>query len=198
MSVFRSLFVATCPGDIIQFHRTGCIRWYLSIAVLLQVCLGCTPYYSSVDRDELPLKPLPSMGGAGDIGLAGRQGASLQLTVEGREQLRSGRLDEAISKFQKAISLSSSNPYAYYFFGEARYLKQEYEQSLSLLERAEQYSVDDPVWLARVHVLRGKNYEALSHYEEAKDNYQEALDNDPYNPEAKEGIHRLQEDPGQE
>lgn len=96
-----------------------------------------------------------------------------------------------MSKLQKAISLSASNAYAYYYFGEVRYQKQEYHQSLPLLERAELFFRSDPVWLSRVYVLRGKNYEALSRYEEAKAEYQRALAQDPHNPEAQAGVERL-------
>ena len=168
-------------------------RLYLSLVILLLPWMGCVPSQQAVAPEDLPLKPFTGTGQASTSDQDGRQAASLQLTQEGREYLRSGRLDEAMSKFQKAISLSSSNPYAYYYLGEARYRKQEYQQSLPLLDRAELFLLRDSVWLSRVHVLRGKNYEALSRFDEAKGQYQQALAEDPHNPEALEGIQRLQE-----
>ncbi|MCI0526189.1 MAG: tetratricopeptide repeat protein [Nitrospira sp.] len=150
----------------------------------------------SINSDELPLKPVSGPDPQSDLEQSGRQAASFKLTEEGRDYLRSGRLDEARSKFEKAISLSSSNPYAYFYLGEVRYLKQEYKKSLPLLERAELFLLRDTVWLSRVHVLRGKNYEGLSLFDEARDQYQQALAEDPNNPEAQEGIQRLQNSGG--
>ena len=167
------------------------VKLCLFMVVSFLLSMGCTPPQRSVTPEELPLKPLLGTAQPADPGQAGLQAASLQLTEEGREHLRSGRLDEAMSTFQKAISLSSSNPYAYYYLGETRYLRQEYQQSLPLLERAELFLLADPIWLSKVHVLRGKNYEALSRYEEAKGQYQQALAEDPRNPDAQEGIERL-------
>ena len=167
------------------------VKLCLFMVVSFLLSMGCTPPQRSVTPEELPLKPLLGTAQPADPGQAGLQAASLQLTEEGREHLRSGRLDEAMSTFQKAISLSSSNPYAYYYLGETRYLRQEYQQSLPLLERAELFLLADPIWLSKVHVLRGKNYEALSRYEEAKGQYQQALAEDPRNADAQEGIERL-------
>jgi tetratricopeptide (TPR) repeat protein len=172
------------------------IRLYTYLGALLLFVAGCVPAQRAVPPEELPLKPLPGEGQSASLEHEGQQAASLQLTQEGRDYLRSGRLEEAMSKFQKAISLSSSNPYAYYYLGEARYRRQEYHQSLPLLDKAELFFLRDPVWLSRVHVLRGKNYEALSRFEEAKDQYRQALAEDPNNPEAQQGIQRLQNPEG--
>ena len=169
---------------------------YLFVAVLSLLSMGCTPSQRIVTPEDLPLKPLLGTGQPADPGQVGQQAASLQLTEEGREYLRAGRLDEALSTFQKAISLSSSNPYAYYYLGQTRYLRQEFHQSLPLLERAELFLLADPIWLSKVHVLRGRSYEALSRYEEARGQYQQALAEDPRNPEAQEGIERLKNPPG--
>jgi len=167
-------------------------RLYPFAMVFLLLGSGCTPIHETVRLKDPPLKPLAGTEQSTDMAKRGREGASLQFTSEGREHLRSGRLEQAMSKFQKAISLSSANPYAYYYFGETRYLKEEHQQSLSLLERAELLLLSDPIWLSRVYVLRGKNYEALSRYEEAKGQFQQALAKDPNNVEAQESMDRLQ------
>ncbi len=176
--------------------KGGWCRLSSSLAMLLLLWAGCTPSQQSLNPDELPLKPVSGTGQQSDFEQSGLQTASFKLTEEGRDYLRSGRLDEARSKFEKAISLSSSNPYAYFYLGEVRYLKQEYQKSLPLLERAELFLLRDTVWLSRVHVLRGKNYEALSLFDEARGQYQQALAEDPNNPEAQEGIQRLQNSGG--
>ena len=113
------------------------------------------------------------------------------MTAEGYAFLRSERVGEAMAKFQKAIALSSTNAYAYYFFGEARFLRREYGQSLSLLDRAELMLPDDSLWLSRIYALRGQNAEALARYGEAVQAYRQALDRDPGNQEAQEGLNRL-------
>jgi tetratricopeptide (TPR) repeat protein len=179
-------------------HNYKKIRLYPCLAILLLLGTGCLPSQRAVPPEELPLKPLSDddTGQPASLEHEGQQAASLQLTQEGREYLRSGRLEEAMSKFQKAISLSISNPYAYYYLGEARYRRQEYHQSLPLLDKAELLFLRDSVWLSRVHALRGKNYEALSRFEEARGQYRQALAEDPNNPEAQEGIERLQNPEG--
>jgi tetratricopeptide (TPR) repeat protein len=171
------------------------IRLYLYSAFLFLFVAGCAPA-PRVSPEEIPLKLPAGPGQPASPEQEGRQAASLQLTQEGREYLHSSQLEEAMSKFQKAISLSSSNPYAYYYLAEARYRQQEYPQSLPLLDRAELFFLSNSVWLSKVHVLRGKNYEALSRFEEAKGQYQQALAEDSDNPEASEGIQRLQNPEG--
>ena len=175
-------------------HRKGIPNLYSFAGIVLAALMGCTaPQPPSALLDlpvDLPGPTLLDERGQ-DRQRDGRKDASLQLTAEGYAFLRSERFDEAMSKFQKAISLSSTNPFAYYFFGETRFLRQEYGQSLSLLERAEVLLRDDPVWLARVYVLRGKNDEALTRYEAAAQEYRQALAQDPANQEAQEGLKRL-------
>ncbi len=107
--------------------------------------------------------------------------------------MRMGRLDEALSKFQKAISLSSTNPYAYYYFAEVRYLRREFHQSIPLLDRAAILLSGEPAWTSRVHLLRGKNYESLFRFEEARAEYKLALHADPKNAEARDAVRRLRD-----
>jgi tetratricopeptide (TPR) repeat protein len=170
-----------------KFHsvRTG---WVLAVALALVP--GCIPSPGEPPSGEPPLPPITE--GTTDSSRTGQQEASLQLTDEGRQLLASGRLDEADSVFQKAISLYPNNPYAYYYLGQARYLKKDYSHSLAPLRQAELYLSDDSVWMARVYALRGQVNEALSQLDEARNQYQKALAFDPRNSEAREGLERVQ------
>ena len=161
--------------------------WFLAAVLLLSA--GCIPS-PEPPTGEPPLTPIT--GGTTDSSQTGQQEASLQLTDEGRQLLDEGRLDEAASVFQKAISLYPNNPYAYFYLAQSRYLKKDYARSLTPLRQAELYLSGDSVWLARVYTLRGQIDEALSQINDARDQYQKALSFDPRNSEAREGLERVQ------
>jgi len=160
---------------------------YLGLALLIALLSGCLSALSTTPDEELPLNPV-----AGSDRSVGREQASIELTDRGRQLLESGRWEESTSVFQKAISLLPSNPYPYYYLAKARYRQQEYPQALPLLGQAERFLGNDPIWLSRVYVLRGWIYEALSRFDDAKKQYQQALAKDPGNPVAQEGIERIQ------
>jgi TPR repeat/Tetratricopeptide repeat len=165
-------------------------RPWLAIAAALLLSAGCIGPPGEPASGEPPMNPIT--GRITDPGQTGQQEASLQLTEEGRELLTSGRLEEAASVFQKAISLYPNNPYAYYYLGQARYLKRDYVQSLTPLRQAELYLSGDPAWLARVYALRGQIFEARSQLDEARGQYQKALSLDSSNVDAREGLDRIQ------
>ncbi len=171
-----------------RWLRLGRPWWILAVALVLLP--GCIPPPGELSTGEPPLKPIT--GRTTDPSQTGQQEASLQLTDEGRRQLASGRLDEAVSIFQKAISLYPKNSYAYYYLAQARYLKKDYGRSLPPLGQAELFLSSDPSWLARVYALRGQIFEALVRLDEAKGQYQKALASDSGNPDAREGIERIQ------
>jgi len=163
-------------------------RYLCLVLLILAVGLlpGCLSSLSATPDEELPLKPV-----TGSDRSTGRQQASIELTDRGRQLLESGQWNESISVFQKAISLFPSNPYPYYYLAKTRYMQQEYPKALPLLGQAERLLGGDSIWLSRVYVLRGKTYEALSHFDEAKNQYRQALFKDPGNPDAQEGVERM-------
>ena len=163
--------------------------WWGITAVLVLVS-GCLQPLGEPPTGEPPLKPIT--GRMTDPSQTGQQEASLQLTDQGRQLLASGRWDEAGSVFQKAISLYPNNPYAYYYLAQARYAKRDYNQSLAPLRQAELYLSGDPAWLGRVYALRGQVYEALSQLDDSRNQYEKALAFDPRNPDAREGLERIQ------
>lgn len=149
---------------------------------------GCTlPPVS----DEDPLHPPTGSTREVDFAKTGQQLASLELTERGRQILSEGKIDQSISLFQKAISLDPRNPYAYYYFGQARFMKKEYEQILTPLDQARIYFLKERGWLSKVHTLRGKTFEALLRPDEARAEFKMAIKLDRRNFEAREGLKRL-------
>ena len=170
-------------------------NWFWTLVTVSLLALsGCVPYQPTPPGAEPLLEPIET-GLPSDPGRTGQQGASIQLTEQGRRQITSGRIDEAISTFQQAISLFPRNPYAYYYLGRAQYLRQEYQLSIVPLERAELFFLEDPIWLSRVYTLRGQTYEALSHFDEAGTQYRQALDFNRRNPDARNGLNRIKRRP---
>ena len=180
------------PKFTARAHGRAPLSWVIALSLCLS---GCTVFQPAGTPEEPPLTPLSGADRPMNPGQTGQQEASLQLTDQGRQHLASGRIEEAISLFQKAISLFPKNPYAYYYLAQARYLRQEYIQSLTPLGQAELFLSDDRIWLSRVYALRGRIDESLSRLEEARSQYQKALTSDPGNAEAREGLERLDHPP---
>ncbi len=173
---------------------------FLAAAFLLPLLLfslvvpGCAlppPVPSEDDR----LKPPAGAERKSAPAKTGQQMASLELTERGRRTLDEGRVDQALSLLQQALSLDPRNPYAYYYLGKARYIRKEYEGILTPLEQARVYFLKERVWLSRVHTLRGQTFEALNRREEALVEFQKAMEMDRRNPEAREGLNRARELP---
>ena len=120
-----------------------------------------------------------------------QRAASLRLTEEGKAYLQSGNLIKASEALEKAITIDTSNPYAYYYFARLRSEKGEYKQSLGLLSKAEILFKDNQFWLSNVYSLMGRNHESLFQYNNAKKRYEQALKLNEENIEVKEGIERL-------
>ncbi|MBI3354524.1 MAG: tetratricopeptide repeat protein, partial [Nitrospirae bacterium] len=92
---------------------------------------------------------------------------------------------------EKAITISPSNPYAYFFMALLRFERKEHKQSLGLLSKAEMLFKDNPFYLSNVYSLMGRNHESLFQYNDAKRSYEQALKLNSENIEAREGMERL-------
>ena len=167
------------------------VRLFLFFAAAVLILAGCLPSPTERPDGEPVLKPVTESGQPGDPGPSGQEGASIQLTDQGRRHLAAGQVDQAVSVLQKAISIFPKNPYAYYYLAQTRFLKKEYSQSLPPLEQAELLIPADRIWLSRIHSLRGQVYEGLSRFEEARSEYRRALSNDTRNSEALAGLGRI-------
>lgn len=153
--------------------------------------VGCT-LPAHPPSDDGPLRPPAGSSREADSAKTGQQLASLELTERGRDTLLSGQVDQAISLFQKALSLDPRNPYAYFYLGEARFIRKEYQETLTPLEQARVYFLKDRHWLSRVHTLRGRTFEALLQPDDADVEFRKALDLDRGNSEARDGLNRLE------
>ena len=123
--------------------------------------------------------------------ISGKKEASFSLTARAKDQINRGNLDKAISILQNAIALFPSNPYAYYYLAKVRYLQGDYLKTLPPLGKAELYFEKEVLWLSWVYDLRGKSYEALFQPDEAREQYELSLSNNPGNMDAREGMMRL-------
>ena len=182
-------------NSIIAHSPAGYVRLLLfAMGLLIAVVLlpvGCTHFQSALILEEPPLRSLSVSNRMQQADLAGQQNASIELTDQGLSYLSEWQLNEAISLFEKAIALHPSNPYAYYYLAKARYIRKEYPQTLPLLGKAELYLQGDSSWLSWVHALRGKTYEDLFRFDEAREQYRQSLSKDSRNAEAKDGLARL-------
>ena len=124
------------------------------------------------DRYELP--PLADIASA-----LSRRRASVKLVQQGQDLLRTKNYKAALSQFERAIGVDATNPYSHYFVARAHYFLDNYRQSLSFLDVAEQKLAADGRWLAEIHVLRARNATALGFHGQADINYIRALALDP-------------------
>ena len=152
---------------------------------------GCAPFQQETSPPPLSFpSPSPPSSGeeGGDKTESPRRMASLHLTEKGKNELDHGDLKKAMDRFEKAIGLDARNSAAYYFFAEARFKQKAYDQSLTLLDRAEQLLNRQPDWLVKVYLLQGSNWEALGNKAEAVKKYQKVLAIDPSQPKALEHL----------
>jgi len=114
--------------------------------------------------------------------------ASLQYTREGKHESDRGMYLKAMKRYEKAIDIDPTNPYAYYHYGIARYSTREHEQSLRLLDQAREKFGENEKWLSRIYNYRGLNYRAMGMFEEAIESFRQAISLDKKNQEAKENL----------
>lgn len=92
------------------------------------------------EKKELPeAKPRP------------RELASLHLTEQGRMLLEKGKIDDAISVLERAVSLSANNGKNYYYLSEAWLRKGNEKQAREWNRLAEMYLAEDREWSQRVY-----------------------------------------------
>ena len=101
---------------------------------------------------------------------------------------RPGRRFGALAR---ALSIDSSNAYAYFYLGRAYLLKKDYHQTLTFLHRAEIGFASDPTWLGETFSFEGLCDEQSGQTAQAAAAYRRALDFSPYNLMARTGYVRL-------
>lgn len=80
-----------------------------------------------------------------------RQLASLQLSEQGRRLLYEGRLDEAITMFERGVGLNPGNGELYYYLAEAWILKGDPDRATEFNRLAALYLNRDAGWMKRIN-----------------------------------------------
>lgn len=119
--------------------------------------------------------------------------ASLRLSGRGESALEEGRAEEAVDHLERAIQIDPSNPFAYYYFGQARLAQGRPEEALTLLSRAEVLFHDRSHWLCETLVAMGRILEEMGRVQEAAGCFRRALDADPWSEAAAAGLERTEE-----
>lgn len=89
-----------------------------------------------------------------DMKVEKRELASLHLTEQGRMLLESGKVDDAISVLERAVSVYASNGKNYYYLAEAWLKKGNVLQAGEWNRLAEMYLAADREWSQRVYGQR--------------------------------------------
>lgn len=118
--------------------------------------------------------------------------AALRLVEEGRLQMKAGRYDLALERFERAVAIDSTCGYAYYFLADLHRRTESYDQAIGFTGRAIALTASgDPVWLARAYCLQAAIFEQVGRFADARRSYEKALKADPNNHSAAAGVARL-------
>jgi tetratricopeptide (TPR) repeat protein len=120
-----------------------------------------------------------------------RRAASLRLTEEGKKMLANEDYTRALGSLERSVAIDSTNPYNYYYLAKAHYHEARYRESLDFLDVAESRLSNEPYWLAETLALKGENFRALGFFQRAESSYTQALNLNPGNKTAADGISRL-------
>lgn len=120
-----------------------------------------------------------------------QRAASLRLAEEGRKLVEARDYTRALARLEKAMSVDSANPYAYFHLARVHHYLGRYRESLNFLDVAESLFSGQHYWLAEVYALRGENFRALGIPATAGSSYAEALRLNPENPLAMDGMSKI-------
>lgn len=111
--------------------------------------------------------------------------ASFRMAADGYRALRSGQLEEAEDKLEKALSVDPRNPFCYLYLADIRFREANIQQALILLNQAEVLFQGHPYWLGEVYTRKGLYWEALDSPDKARTAYGKALEYNPWNEESR-------------
>jgi len=120
--------------------------------------------------------------------------ASFRSAAEGRAALQQGDVTAAEDLLERALSLDPANPFSYLYLADVRIRQGDPRQALVFLEKAEIHFRTHPYWLGEVYARKGLCWEKLGSPDEARRAYRKALESDPSNRAAREGLERLGND----
>jgi tetratricopeptide (TPR) repeat protein len=118
---------------------------------------------------------------------------AMSLIDEGKRHMAEGDYEEAVERFERAVSMSPSQPRGYYFLARISFLQRQYRQALAFLNKAELLFGSSPEWQGEVCTLRGAVYEEGGDQAKARLAYERALRFNPQNLSALSGLTRLHE-----
>ena len=160
---------------------------FILFAFTLVFAWGCAP--KIYDREDATREEaFPDMSFENS---SPRRKASLEITEDGVRESTRGLYLRAMKKYEKAIDIDPTNPYAYFHYGVARQGMKEYDQSMRLLDEAQDKFGTNEYWLSRVHTYKGLNYMNMGKNEEAKESFKKALDLDKNNLKARANLYQL-------
>ena len=111
--------------------------------------------------------------------------AALDLTAQGVSALSLDKVELAISKFQKAISVDPKCGHAYFYFARARFIQKDWEQVAALADKSTLHLAQDSVFLSRAHLLKAQALANLKRYILALAACESAIEADSTNVQAK-------------
>lgn len=156
-------------------------RWFFGF-LLIVFALGCAKelpeWKGPPDRE----KAFPDMSFED---ASPRRKASLKLTDEGFRESRGGMYVGAMKKFEQAIDIDPTNPFAYFHYGIARLNNKEYQQSIALLDEASEKFGRNERWLSRIYTYKGLSYKGLKDFESSRECFRKAIELDPKNEDAR-------------
>src|SRR5262249_20681923 len=97
----------------------------------------------------------------------------------------------AIQTLDRAISIDSTNPYAFFYLGRAWMKRGNYAQATTFFQRAEIGFRTNPDWLGETLSFEGLANEQVGNIALAVTDYQKALQAEPGNLMARVGLTRL-------
>lgn len=131
----------------LRLYRLG------ATALIVLFVASCAPPRVVVSTP--PSKPIPSPPPAEEPPEPSREPdpravASLELNQQARLLLEKGRIDDAISLLERAMTLNPMDGKNYYYLAEAWLAKGDTSQAHEFNRLAEMYLEDDPEWVVKV------------------------------------------------
>jgi hypothetical protein len=125
----------------------------------------------------------------------GRDLAAFQFVALGKENFDQERWEQAEAQFERAVSLSPSLPYSYYFLGRIAFAHRDHKRALAFLQKAELlFPRTERAWLGETDSMKGLVYEDLNDYVQARIAYHNSLRFQPANLKVLSALARLPEE----
>lgn len=80
--------------------------------------------------------------------------ASMNMVAKGKILFDAGKYDKALSIFQEAVVIDSTNGIAYYHLAKTRSVLSQYEEALGILDKAESLLSSSAEWKEAIDLLR--------------------------------------------